>query len=556
MYILDPYQERLLFDTNRALLINTSVLCQSETGSGKTVIFSAMASSFIKKFNENVIIFVHKKELLDKTRQTLYSGYGIVSQKIDSKTKFIQPNVRVFVAMVETFNNRSKLNNFLDNFKNVGLVIVDECHLSNFKKIFGHFLSAKRIGFTATPVAATKKDPLNRYYGDIVTGPTIKELIEVNKRDPNRGVVPAVEWALGSIDRNSFKIDGDEFNEESVGKEFSKTPRIKETVEAYITKAYGLKTICFNSTIEHSLKVTQAFREGGFNVRHLDGNKNGQYGTDKYREETFYWLSTTSNAILCNVGIATTGFDDPSIMNVINNSSMMSMTLFRQKRGRGGRPHRFSDGSFKTHFVHLDMGNNIVGGGFGEWIDEVPWEEIFRNPKKPLPSIGVCKSCPECGALRPISERFCKGLVEDWLAGGKMECGYEFPVKEKEEDETPREMVLITSGIDVRKNIEFFADKHEFYSMHQTIIQIANKARKEIIEDYLDVDRLYYLYNITCDKVGEWFKLKGRRKFDNFKQTMKANIIDRLREFGFLITPEEIAELDEKIEQTSISKKK
>lgn len=539
---LYDFQEAGINSISKKLFVNDSVLAVSPTGSGKAVMIATIASRFIQKSNKDVIIFIHRAELLQQTRQKLFDWYGIVSQSVDASTRSIQP-VRVFVAMVETFNNRSKLETFLSHFKNIGLLIVDEAHLASFKKIFIHFYNAKRIGFTATPIAANKKDPLKNYYKDVTVISTVKELVELNELLPSQGVVPCIEYSLKNLDRSQLSIKGQDFDEDKMGIDLSRKPQLDNTINAYIKHGYNKKTIIFNANISHSISVTKAFKEHGFNVRHLDGTTSGEYGNSRYREQTFKWFNETPNAILCNVGIATIGTDIPSVETIIVNKATMSLPLFKQMIGRGGRPYKYPNGEYKREFLLLDMGDNIEGGNMGRYDDGIDWEFIFNNPNKPRHGISAVKTCPECGAINTASARICTAKVEDWLSEEEGECGYLFPIKDKEYDEVPKEMILIGGGIDVRKNIEFFKDRAEFYSMFETVKQIARKARKEIVGDYLDSTQLQYLSEITQTKISEWFKIKGKHKYRNFKEDCMFKIINELKTEGFIVSIEEIEEL-------------
>lgn len=539
---LFSFQERGISSISQKLASNKSVLAVSPTGSGKTVILSTIAYRFTQKSKKKVIIFVHKTELLDQTREKLFGWYGILSQKIDANTKFVDNTVDVYVAMVETFNNRSKHNTFLDNFQNVGLVIVDEAHLSNFKKIFVHFYEAKRIGLTATPISATKKDPLKNYYQDIAIVSTVKELIALNELNPMCGVVPCNEYSLKNIDRKSLKMKGNDFDEDAMGKEFSKGKQVENTINAYLNLGYGKKTICFNANIEHSLIMNQAFLDAGLNSRHLDGNKNGKYGNEAYRRDTFEWMKNTDNAILCNVGIATTGYDEPSIESVIVNKSTTSLPLFKQMLGRGGRPYRYPSGAYKADFLLLDMGDNCEGGGLGRYDDDIDWESMFWEPKIPKPlGVSAIKTCPECGALNSVSARICQGLVEDFFDPDSLvSCGYVFNMDQFEQDEVYREMVKIGDGIDIRKNIEFFKDKKEYFVYYETIRQIASMMRKKIDDRHEIKDfELDAIYETTNRKLTEWFKMTGKRKFPGYTKEYKLVVDRELKSLGFKL-PQDI----------------
>jgi superfamily II DNA or RNA helicase len=543
-YEFEDYQSNIISSVSFLFRTYMSVLVQSETGSGKTVIFSGMAHRFIHKTNKDVIVFVYKKELMDQFRQTVYDWYGHIAEKIDQETKTVR-KARIYVAMVETFDNRTEIERFLSMFNNIGLVIIDEAHMGNFNKIMLHFPLAKRVGFTATPVAAKKKEPLKDYYSKLVLGPKTSELIQLNKIKQERGVVPCLTYSIRNVDRSKLRQSSNgDFDEDHMGEVFGQIRQIQNTIDAYLRISYGQKTICFNANREHSIKMHEAFLANGLNSRHLDSKKSGKYGSDKYRADCFRWLKHTPDAILNNVGIATTGFDEKSIETVITNLSTKSITKFRQMAGRGARPFKFPSGIFKTHFTHIDMGDNVIGGGHGQWSDEVDWEFIFENPKIPKAGTAIYKSCPECGALNYGSARVCVGKRIEFLTDEEIDCEYLFPIKQAIEDTTPKEIVLITDNIDVKKNFEFFSDRAEYYSMFQTYKQIAKLARKNIEGEYLDSVQLQNLYTVTHRKISEWYKLSGKRKFSEFRENVKNKMIQELKSVGFIVMPEEMELID------------
>lgn len=534
--VLDNYQEDFISRLGNEVIEKLSVIAQLSTGGGKTVIFSSICDRYIKKQDKDVIIFVHKTELLDQTRKTLWNWYGILSQKIDASTKNLE-QVRVFVAMVETFNNRSKNSKFLDYMKNVGLVIIDEAHLSNFKKIFCHFGSATRIGFTATPLAATKKDPLINYYSSIVTGPSIRDLIEFNKINPSRGLVRDITYTIKNIDRDQILKKGEDFDDKSMGDAFSNKRQIQNTIDAYIKHANGKKTLCFNANVEHSRLVTMEMQRAGLNARHLDGSSD-----EGYRRECFLWLKNTPDAILCNVGIATTGFDDPSIECVIINKSTLSFPLWIQMCGRGGRPHRFADGTYKTHFTVLDMGDNVIGGAHGEWSDYIDWEYIFYNPKTPRAGVAPSKVCPACDGVNLASARVCKCLVfseqstfnwETMTESNSTECGYEFPFKASEEDSLEREMVLVSKEIDVDKTIKFFDSRGEYYSWYKCIDDLCYHARQKIQHDTLTPEEIESIWIACASVTKEWVRKKGKKNNGWFTARGRVIMVQSLTKHGF-----------------------
>lgn len=540
---LFDYQENGITEISKLLSSNDSVLAVAPTGSGKAVILSTISQRYTIKSTKDVIIFVHRKELLEQTRKTLFEWYGIISQKIDAKTTSIQPDVRVFVAMVETFSIRSKTLSFLDNFKNIGLLIIDEAHLNSFTKIIIHFYAAKKIGFTATPISATKKDPLKNRYSVMYQIAEQEELIELNQQNPKVGIVHCDAYAPKSIDRNSVKRKGNDFDEDDMGEKYSKKEQIQNAIDTYVKLGYGKRTLIFNSNIKHSIKVYEAFKELGFNVRHFDSDKSGKFGGDAYREDCLKWLSETPDAILCNIGILTTGFDLKSIEFILINRMSTSLTLIWQIVGRGLRAFIFPNGRIKHSCVVGDLGGNFESLGINP-NKNFNWYERFNNPQKPSEGISPIKLCPDCGAINSASARICLAKVYIPLLdieGG--ECGYIFPVIESVEDLIPKEMVrLFQDKIDVKQAIEVFKDRHDWHAYDNVLNGIALLAKQEVgIE--LEKEQLEFIYETAYQKSKEYFRERKKHPYMNFRHGVMEEMDKRLAKNGFNLDLEMVSRI-------------
>ena len=518
---LRDYQEAFIAKIEDEMTRNMAIVAQLATGGGKTVCFATIVERYIKRTNKNVIIFVHRQELLKQTRKTLYDWYGIISQEVSADSKALNnygifgETPRVTVAMVETFSIRAKDTRFIEPLeKSTGLLIIDECHISNFKKIFEHFPLASRLGFSATPISATKKDPLKNWYNAIVEGVSIKDLIKLNKESPAEGVVQDLTWVRKTVDRekiiqkhkelNLFSPDRD-FDQDIVGEEMSQPKMVQNVVSAYLKWANGKKTICFCSNVKHGMLVTKAFVDAGIEARFIDGKSK-----DAYRQETFKWLSKTPGAVLVNVGVATTGFDDPSIECGIVARMTKSITLWKQMVGRTARPYKFENGDYKRYHIVIDLGDNVIGSGHGEWSDDYDWNQAFYNPKMPKSGVPPCKLCPECGYINPVSAKMCLG--EELNAfGDVVKCEYIFPNEKIVGEEKEFELMLITKDIDVAETMRILSTKAPYATFYDIIRQIAFFARKEYLYNSLTQDDYDRIYESGHIKILEWLRLSGKK---------------------------------------------
>jgi len=530
---LMPFQENGINKAAEMLKSIDRLLMVSPGGSGKGVIIANICHRFVSK-NRKCCIFVHSHLLLEQVRVHLIEWFGILSQKIDADTINIDNNNLVYVCMVQTYDRRSSSESFRKFFSNCGLLLVDEVHRGDFNKIYDHF-PCKQIGFTATPVHTKKNPPLNEHWQNILIIATQTDMIELNSQFPERGVVPNLCFSPKNIDRSQLAIKGGEFDEDKMGDIFRQNKPLQATVDNYLRLAFNKKTICFNSNRKHSLDQHEVFLSHGLNSRHLDSKKSEKYGTDRYRKDTLEWFKNTPDAILNNIGILTTGYDEKSVENVIINKSVISLSLWIQMVVRGSRPFKYPDGTYKTHFTTLDMGNNAPadGGNLGDCNENQEWEYMFRNPKMPKPGIGAFKSCPDCGSLNYISARICGGMTINPLSDEVENCDFLFPITEKENDSVPVELVLASKTIDVRKTIEFFPTRHVFFLFNETINQICNIAKKNNITNSIDDVLFLYLYDIAKVKCAEIYKLMDKSKFPNFYEEVKNTLYNSLQKFGF-----------------------
>ena len=174
------------------------------------------------------------------------------------------------------------------------------------------------------------------------------------------------------------------------------------------------------------------------------------------------WLKETDSAILCNVDILTTGFDEPSVECIIVNRSTTSLALWLQMTGRGGRLY-----PGKEYFNIIDLGLNAVR--HGDWSDPRNWKSIFFDNLKDGEGIAPVKDCPKCGYVNHAADRFCG------------ECGYEFPIKEIKESDDQFKLVLLKkykTGID---SVDMYQElKMQGYKPHKVVHEIQKELLKSL----------------------------------------------------------------------------
>jgi len=543
-----------LFDFQESGIINIAelfrkgykkVIAISPGGSGKTVISAAQTQKFHlkqyqKETKKKVAFFTHREELFDQTRDK-FLRFGNITEPINANTSNINPNSDTFVVMVETFDRRCISNDFLLNFKDVGLLFIDEAHRTDFNKILHHFDNALIQGWTATPISAKKSIPLNSIWDTCIEIATVSQLQKLNAINPEQGVVPCDCYNLGKVDRDKLKVKGIDFDEKKMSSDFSGSLQVDNVLENYYSYGKGMKGLCFNVDIEHNQTMHDNFVAAGVPSRQLHSDSKKHYGAPKsslaknWRKDTVLWLKNTEGAIIHNVGILTTGFDEPSVELVITNYSSLSLPKVVQSHVRGARAYfNTKTKKWKDYYRWLDFGKNCSYFNT-DGNNDLPWIYYFNNPNdtKPKEGVSAMKTCPICGNLNSPASRFCSGLKEDWLYSEYKVCGYEFPIVTKEEDLIPREMVkFFVDGISVLDIISIgkkqgWKDGAVFFKILEAVSDMCILRFGLFIEE----EHFDFLLNISVNKMKEFGKIVGKRYWKDF---IKPALIEALNKKGII----------------------
>lgn len=463
MIQLRPYQEKAIHETRKMILEGKKrfVFC-SPTGSGKTYTFSFLVKSAISK-GKRVLILTHRIELLTQAGGSL-ANLGLNPVKIEAGKNVGYFSSQLYTAMIETINRRMNKLEYIQFVQSLDLIIIDECHFGNFDKFFPQISKETVvIGFTATPHREKNQISLDSFYEGLIEVVSIPELIEQGfLADP---LTYGVKMDLSSVAKK-----GNDYDADSLGSFMTETKVYEGVIENYKTICPNTKSLAFCPNIKSSMKLRDELIDAGLNARHIDAGF-----SKRDRENMLKWFKETDNAILCNVGILTTGFDEPSIETIILYRATKSLPLFLQMVGRGSRviPDK------KRTFTILDFGNNVREHDF--WEAERTWSLKKKKKKDGSPPV---KECKDCGALLPASVMECKF------------CGYVFPrpVKTKEEAEIAY-LQLLTKQQRMKK-----AEKG-------SIAEKAAMAKAKLIHPYWVLHKLN-----DRDEALEFINLMGYKK--------------------------------------------
>jgi superfamily II DNA or RNA helicase len=312
------------------------------------------------------------------------------------------PKNQVLVAMTKTlFIRRDKIP------QDLKFVIVDECHVWEFNKLFDYLGNAKIIGFTATPVRLSRKqvhkctrcgtyydtttnccdfetemgsvkETMSDVYDDIVVGENIEGLIK-------GGFLVQDENYFFDFDDSKLKVDGSgEFTQVSLFDTFSTDQYQESLLKAYQDIALGKKTMIFTSSTKLNAIYADLFKE--YNVKTYDSVNN----KPNERQAIVEWFRDTPGAILLNTQCFTKGFDICDVEAIILARSTMSLSLYIQMIGRGARITKKID---KDKIIVIDGGKNIEKHQYFSYNRN--WKKIFRDKKykNRLENIVECTNC-------------------------------------------------------------------------------------------------------------------------------------------------------------------
>lgn len=386
---LRQYQQTQVDETRQSFREgHNGVLFQLHTGGGKTVCFSSICTTA----KSPVWILVHREELLNSAVKSLRK-LGVNPEILHPKTKDFNPSADFVVAMVQTLKRRDY------DLRSVKLLIIDECHMTDFDSQIPRFENAKRIGFSATPKRKGRQAQLTDFYTKMTTGPTIKKLIKMGF------LVDCKTFTRSVISLEKLRKKGNDYREDDMYGEFDKNIIYSGIVENWKNISPNKKTIVFCVNIKHAERMTDEFNQKGVRAKFITSTMEGD------RSETLNEWRRGEFPVLINASIFTTGFDEPSIECVILARATMSENLYLQMIGRGSRisPN-------KENFYLLDFGENVER--HGTYSQDRSYSLAHKYNSKL--GAGIMKECPECGAYIPGSTKVCSF------------CGYKYPPTKEE----------------------------------------------------------------------------------------------------------------------------
>lgn len=446
---LRDYQKRAVQAIQDAVAEgNSRFLFEMATGTGKTLTAAAVIKLFLRTGNaQRVLFLVDRLELEDQANKAfvahLKNDYTSVIYK-ERRDEWRKAEIVVTTVQSLLFNDKYKR---LFSPTDFDLVISDEAHRSiggNARALFEYFVGYK-LGLTATPRDYLKKcdaskpstrDPREqerrllldtyRTFGCGSGQPTFRYSLLDGVREgflinpvvvdartdittqllSDKGYAVATPNPEGEASEETFfqKDFEKKFFSDATNRLFCET-FLKNALRDPVSRELG-KSIVFAVSQNHAAKLTQILNEladaiwpgkyqSDFAVQVTSLIPDAQQYTINFTNNNllgstnFLESYKTSKARVCvTVGMMTTGYDCPDILNLGLMRPIFSPSDFVQIKGRGTRKHNFLEQLFdkalkeqigkqdKTQFKLFDFFANC------EYFEEkFNYDEVLRLPR-------------------------------------------------------------------------------------------------------------------------------------------------------------------------------
>ena len=256
-----PDQVEVIDDIRAQMRSSKSILLQSCTGSGKTVMAMIMVMAALEK-GGRVGFTVPRRNLLEQTSNS-FKAAGI-SHSYIAAGKFTNPNGRCFIGSIETMSRR------IDKLPPLNLVFFDETHFgsNSLGKVIDHYknMGAWVIGLSATPWKLSGRG-LGCWYDSMVTGKSMRWLIDNKRLSDYRYFVGA-----NRPNTESLRMSAGDYNKADLASLMESAGTIiGDCVKDYRDRSMGRLHVVRCASIKHSQMTAQAFRDNGIPAAHVDG---------------------------------------------------------------------------------------------------------------------------------------------------------------------------------------------------------------------------------------------------------------------------------------------
>lgn len=336
-YILRDYQADCIAKVLAELrLPGSRTLVVMPTGTGKTVMFAALAEQWTADGRGRVLVMAHRDELILQSAEKIEAIVG-VQPEIEKGENYAAEHLAgkspVVVTSVQTMCRPNRHERFTpDEF---GLLIIDEAHhatAATYRKVIDYFGAnpeLRILGVTATP-DRTDEEALGQIFQTVAKDYEIENAIDDGWLVPIEQRFVEVE----SLDLSSVRTQAGDLQSADLARVMEDEENLHGVVGPTIQLAGDCPTLIFAASVEHAERIAEIVN------RHRPKSAAflcGKTDTDE-RRETLAAFSRGEFQFLVNMGLFTEGFDSPRVSVIANARPTKSRSLYAQIAGRGTRP--------------------------------------------------------------------------------------------------------------------------------------------------------------------------------------------------------------------------
>ena len=341
-FTLRPYQVEFDKAMRDGHAEHDSIVGELATGLGKTVSFVKLASTWEHGRTMIICPFI---SLIAQASNKIFHETGMrpaIEQAENRSNETEWARNPYVVASKQTLCSGSGRKRY-ERFEDIGLVIVDEAHHAGTKPyadMIGWFRDrgAKVLGVTAT-LKRHDKRAMGQVFDQCVFQYGIEEAIPDGWLVPIRVQCVQLEHLDLSDVETSQGFWGRDFNQKQLNEKLENPEVIYEICEAVANRTRGEKTAIYCSSVDEAQASAELLADNyGIKADWICADK--KRCSDGRRMEVMQSFCGNPEGLthVCNVGILTTGWDYPDLMNIVNARPTKSLPLYTQILGRLTRP--------------------------------------------------------------------------------------------------------------------------------------------------------------------------------------------------------------------------
>lgn len=351
------------------------------TGAGKTVVFSHLVSSFVEANpRKRVLILAHTDELVEQAVKKLKAvAPGVKVGVVKAARNEVWASV--VVASVQSLRNPRRR----DTIREVGLVVVDECHhatAKTYRDILSHYGcmgtpcdACGGAGGWVSPGSVNPWHPRTQASGDMVENRPCSDCMSTGLNQGGTDATPVIGFTatlvrgdnaslsdiwqkvsfrrdisfmirrgyllnpvgkrveIDDLDLRKVKKSGGDYQASALEEALTASMAPEIVAKAYAEHAGERPGILFAPTVDSAYEFSEALREQGITCEVV----HGALARDE-RRAILGRLESGETQVIANCMVLTEGFDSPKVSCIVIARPTRSAGLYQQMVGRGLRP--------------------------------------------------------------------------------------------------------------------------------------------------------------------------------------------------------------------------